>query len=260
MNLPKVSVLFITYKRIDLLKRTLDTFLLNTEYPRDKMELIVCDDGSPGFVQEEIKKLKFDIYLFTNKNEGMAANVNKGLIAATGDYILQLQDDWICTGPKNYLLLGIDALHENNDLGLIRYRLGVHYPHFSSRFLTNKINKINILEWDQGDLNISQFLYSDNPHLKRKTFHQIIGMYKAFNKMSQTEIEFCIRFNKSKFFTVAFIEGYSEVFQHIGENNSLRRNYKIEAVKDFLAKSILTRKFYAVLKKYKTSLTKDTNV
>lgn len=257
MNTPTVSILFITFNRIELLTKTYNYFISNTEYPREKLELILCDDGSPKSIQEEMRKLTFDKYLFAKKNEGMAANVNKGIIAASGEFILQLQDDWICNGPKDYLLLGIKALDANNDLGIIRYRLGIHYPNFSIRELANKLNKINILEWDQGVMNITQFIYSDNPHLKKKSLHQKIGLYKSFSKMSQTEIEFCERFNKLKLFNVGFIEGYSEVFQHIGENHSLRRNYKIEAIKDFFAKSVLTRKFYAGLKRYKTSLIKS---
>ena len=151
MSLPLVTTLFITYKRIELLKRTLDAFLSNTNYPREKLELILCDDGSRVVIQDEMKQLKFDKYLFADKNEGMAANVNKGIKAATGEYILQLQDDWICNGPKDYLRLGIKALEENPEIGLIRYRLGISYL-TSTKSFNNGSNEIQILNIDQkGD-------------------------------------------------------------------------------------------------------------
>jgi GT2 family glycosyltransferase len=114
--------------------RTYESFLANTDYPREKLELILCDDGSPFEIQEDMKKLKFDKYLFAKKNDGMAKNVNKGILAANGEYILQLQDDWFCKGPSDYLKLGVRALKENPELGLIRYRLGMEYLYTSKLF------------------------------------------------------------------------------------------------------------------------------
>jgi len=90
---PLISVVIIGYKRIDELKKTHSTFLQNINYPRDRIELILCDDGSPYEMQQEMKKLDFDKFLLSSKNEGMGKNTNKGLIAATGDYIVQLHDD-----------------------------------------------------------------------------------------------------------------------------------------------------------------------
>ena len=150
MSLALVSVLFITYKRIELLKETLESFLLNTDYPRESLELILCDDGSPVEIQKEMNNLKFNKLLFAKKNEGMAANVNKGILAASGEYILQLQDDWECKGPKDYLTLGVKALEENSDVGIIRYRLGIKYPKFTTRNLRNGINRDQCFKLGSG--------------------------------------------------------------------------------------------------------------
>lgn len=227
--LPQVSVLFITYKRIELLKRTIASFMSNTAYPRGRLELILCDDGSPAAIQEEMKKLKIDKFLFAKKNEGMAANVNKGIISATGDYILQLQDDWICNGPNDYLRLGIKTLEENPEIGLIRYRLGIPYI-YSTKSFNDGLNEIRILDSNQKDTIKSiyhrkdTFLYSDNPHLKRKEVHNKLGLYKSYKNMSRTEIDFCIRFNNYKLYSVGYIAGFEEVFEHIGESESHRKN------------------------------------
>ncbi|OQY75940.1 MAG: hypothetical protein B6D44_00565, partial [Ignavibacteriales bacterium UTCHB2] len=225
--LPIISVLFITYRRFDLLKRTYDSFLANTDYPREKLELILCDDGSPQDIQNDMRKLKFDKYLFATKNEGMAANVNKGLKEASGLFILQLQDDWICKGPPDYLKLGVNALEEDRELGLIRYRLGIEYLYTSKSF-NNGLNEIHILSRDQKDTlkrkyyRKDTFLYSDNPHLKRKELHDSIGMYKSYKYLPQIELDFCIRFNSSHMYSVGYIAGFEEVFSHIGELQSNR--------------------------------------
>ena len=41
---PLVSVLFITYKRFDMLQKSFESFRRNTNYPR--LELVIADDGS----------------------------------------------------------------------------------------------------------------------------------------------------------------------------------------------------------------------
>lgn len=227
--LPIVTIIIVTYKRIDLLIRTYESFLANTEYPREKLELILCDDGSPESIQAEMKKLKFDKYLLAIKNEGMAKNVNKGIRAASGEYILQLQDDWLCKGPSDYLRLGVKALEENPDLGLIRYRMGMEY-HCTSKLFNDGLNEIHILNRDQKDTikrkyyRKDTFLYSDNPHLKRKEVHDKIGLYKSYKTMPQTELDFCLRFNNSNMYKVGYIAGFKEVFEHIGETQSNRKS------------------------------------
>src|SRR5882724_7457369 len=97
-DLPLVSVLFITYKRVHLLRRTLEAFLANTSYPN--LELVVTDDASSSTMQEEISKLPFHRHILGKKRRGMGANSNEGLRRCTGDYILFLQDDWECMGPN----------------------------------------------------------------------------------------------------------------------------------------------------------------
>jgi glycosyltransferase involved in cell wall biosynthesis len=235
-NNPLISVIFITYKRIDLLKKTYESFLSTTNYPIEKLELILCDDGSSEDIQAEMKKIRFDKYLLVKKNEGMASNVNKGLKAASGKYILQLQDDWVCNGPGDYLNLGIKALEEFPDVGIIRYRLGTDYLHHSKKF-NGGLNNICILERDQKDKKKkvnhmkSTFLYSDTPHLKRSILHEVIGFYKSYKNIAKTEIDFCLRFNKNQKYNAAYIHGYEEVFQHIGENFSLREQSTLSKIK-----------------------------
>ena len=56
---PLVSVLFVTYKRIDLLGEAVHGLLKNTSYPR--LELVIADDGSGPEIQAEIRTLPVDV-------------------------------------------------------------------------------------------------------------------------------------------------------------------------------------------------------
>jgi hypothetical protein len=198
------------------------------------LELILCDDGSPEEIQSEMKKIEFDKYLLAKKNKGMGANANKGILAAKGDYILQIQDDWICKGPCEYLYLGVKALEENARIGIVRYRLGIKYSNIETSLFNAGKNKINLLEWKQDSAHSSLFIYSDNPHLKRPEIHKKIGLYKNSKKIYKTELEFCKRFNNSKLFMVGYIDNYDEVFEHIGEELSFRKPSTLSKIKQKL--------------------------
>jgi len=87
---PLVSVLFITYKRFDLLKKTVESFRQNTDYPR--LELVIADDGSGPAIQAEIRTLPADVFALMPKNRGLGANNNNGIRHCNGKYILIVQE------------------------------------------------------------------------------------------------------------------------------------------------------------------------
>src|SRR5262249_49763442 len=119
MSEPRISVLFITYNRLVTLRPTLESFLANTDYLRDRLELIVCHDCSPAPVQQELRRMPFDVHCLGAKRAGLGANVNQGLRTASGDLILQMQDDWECLGPPDYLHRAAAALKAVADAGMV---------------------------------------------------------------------------------------------------------------------------------------------
>ena len=213
---PLVSVIFVTYKRHHLLKRTLDSLLENTDYPRSRLELIVCDDGSDSETQAEIRKMPFDRYCLSLKNQGMGANTNRGLRLAEGDFILQLQDDWLCLGPSYWLDVAICCLREREDVGLIRLRTpcntgGVNITLSDGR--TCSIYGPAHYESNQ------EYGYTDNPHVKTRAFVRDVGYYREDLSMPETEIEYCRRVDQQTKWKVGWLEGMS-IFEHIGADET----------------------------------------
>ena len=45
-ELPVVTILIITYKRLKEIQRTIDALLENLEYPRDRLRWLIADDSS----------------------------------------------------------------------------------------------------------------------------------------------------------------------------------------------------------------------
>lgn len=92
-----VSVVIVTYKDHDMLLRAINSVLMQTY---QDIELIICDDGTPTFEESKISSYilqmqssrKFWI-IHQKSNVGTVRNLNAGIRAATGKWILLLAAD-----------------------------------------------------------------------------------------------------------------------------------------------------------------------
>lgn len=82
---PKLSVITVVYNNVKDIERTMLS-VLNQTYP--DMEYIVVDGLSNDGTLEIINKYQDKIKLISEKDEGIYDAMNKGLAAATGDYVL----------------------------------------------------------------------------------------------------------------------------------------------------------------------------
>ena len=98
---PRISIIMPTYNRTTFLKQAIQYVVNQTFY---NWELLVVDDGSNSFYQENVKKIiqgfKDDRIKYFRKEEngGLSSALNHGLDRAKGDYIAFLDDDdiWMC--------------------------------------------------------------------------------------------------------------------------------------------------------------------
>ena len=86
-----ISVVILAYDTFDKLERLLDSLPVSSEY----VEYIVVDNGShtvwPG--REGFKTVRID------PNQGVPGGFNAGLEVATGDWLVCIACDTICTSP-----------------------------------------------------------------------------------------------------------------------------------------------------------------
>jgi glycosyltransferase involved in cell wall biosynthesis len=110
-----VSIVVPTYNRKDSLKKTL-TSLLNQDYPHNKYEIIVCDDGSIDETELVVKDVEknsdINIKYYRQKNSGPAAARNLGLKKANGEIIGFIDDD--CVAVKKWLSSAIENFNNPN--------------------------------------------------------------------------------------------------------------------------------------------------
>lgn len=218
---PLVSVLFLTYERVHLLRRTLESFIRNTDYPH--LELVVSDDGSSAAVQREIRTMPFDKVVLAPRNRGTGSNYNAGQRRCSGEYLLFLQDDWECQGPGTYLRDAVEAMQLYPKIGLVRFygletKINAVYPIDRQRDLWG-------IQKPERVTGANRHIYSDTPHLKSRSLIDAVGEYNEELPMDQCELEYQDRFLQQDRFCAAFLPRYmNRVFMHIGYEESFRTN------------------------------------
>jgi glycosyltransferase involved in cell wall biosynthesis len=231
-QLPLVSVLFITYKRFNLLEESVRSFRKNTDYPN--LELIIADDGSGAEIQDRIRQLPADVFALSPRNQGLGPNNNQGLSHCRGKYILMIQDDWQCNGPSDYLRQSVSVMEANPLVGIINYCGAEHPPDFG-RPLQGSSELCYPTPEPTEALPRPEFLYSDQPHLISREAQDFIGPYIYHRQIENSEDDYRRRWAAQSRYSVAvFPAYYLRVFTAHIEAHSFRSSRARYRVGSFL--------------------------
>jgi len=249
---PKIALLVITYKRLEVLQRTLEALRENLHYPADKLHIVVSDDSTGGGYIGKIKKLKVlkgwgaTVHVLeTPSRSGWGAHVNIAhahiMAHIDPDYIFFCEDDYVLTEPID-LRVGAALLETRPNIGMLRYRgtAGTHviYHQFETDISDyvpdydenagQSVGKLSYLQLDSGSPTL--YLYSHGAHLKRmkpkqghKAWHEHYLNYPEGLVLGQTE-EAAAHIAKDRMKldgapALAILPAYIRmVFQHIGES------------------------------------------
>ena len=230
---PLLSVVFITYKRVDLLEKSLRAFMSHCNY--NPIEFIVADDGSSANEQIKIRTLPFDKYILSPKNKGLGANQNAGLNNASGKYILMLQDDWELTDCSGIIQQAISILEHDSEIGIINLCTDPSRLPLIERQIIGDLKKYWVCDHHSDAYKLSDFyVYSDTPHLRRAILNQpsVLGLYREDRSMEETERDYELRFDHQSEFKIAFLTPYCpSFFNNLGVAQSFREKklrYKLD--------------------------------
>jgi len=151
-NSPSVSIIIPAYNTESFIEKTINSVF---KQQIDNIELIVIDDGSTDTTPEKINLLfncppaGIRTILIKQENMGVSAARNRGIGAASGEYIFFLDsDDYI--HPDCLRELYENARNENADLVYCGFdtvdSIGRTIRHFSSRYKYFEGNGIFVLE------------------------------------------------------------------------------------------------------------------
>jgi GT2 family glycosyltransferase len=161
------------------------------DYPRNRLEVIVVDDGSSVPLQDlvDMFDVQLDIKLVTQKNTGPASARNLGAINAKGEFLAFIDDD--CIASSNWLKELADALIENPASlvgGHTVNALPENLFSTSSQMLVNYLYTYYNDEFDQ-----SRFFTSNNMALSAALFQEIGGFDVTALRASAEDRELCDR-------------------------------------------------------------------
>jgi len=88
--MPFVSILVSVYNSESTIEKCLDS-IMALKYPREKLEVIVVDDGSTDKTRELVKD--YSIQLVRKEHGGYPSTMNTGIRVAKGDVILNIDSD-----------------------------------------------------------------------------------------------------------------------------------------------------------------------
>lgn len=96
-NRPYVTVAIPAYNEGKTIERTIKS-VIDLDYPKDKLEILIINDGSKDNTEEITKKViiensEFDIRLINQKNSGKGAALNTAIKKAKGEFFVCLDAD-----------------------------------------------------------------------------------------------------------------------------------------------------------------------
>ena len=187
-----ISILITHYKRPETIVECLNAIRAVT-WGRP-IEIVVSDDGSDFETQSFLKTLSIDRLLLSEKNMGLASNLNKGLKACQGDYILYVQEDFIAKPNFDEVIEDSLRLLKEGSLDMIRYCANYRFNHLIP--ITEKISRIPKFSFQ--NFNINTFQYSDNPFITSPAFFERFGYFLENTSGGYGETEFAVRILNSK--------------------------------------------------------------
>ncbi len=115
----KTSIIILTYNELELTKKCLASIERYTD--KDKIELIIVDNGSSDGTREYISNLPDVKVILNEKNLGFAKGCNQGIEAAGGENLLFLNNDTMVT--KNWLTSMLRVLYHSEKAGMVGQQL-----------------------------------------------------------------------------------------------------------------------------------------
>jgi glycosyltransferase involved in cell wall biosynthesis len=214
-----ITLLITHFNRSTSLKRLLARF---DELGLNFGEVIVSDGGSKPNHLQAVKELKNNhqfTLLTTDVNYGLGHTINTGQNASKTPYLLYVQEDFV---PKpafvNALKDGLELMQQEKVWDIVRF---YSFPWAKFPYLRKYKKGFSEMWFSLSPTYTNHhkfYIYSDHPHLKRKTFSKKFGPYVESPNGDVTEMAMCRTFLKKNGKGLYYTD-YTGLFEHVNSHD-----------------------------------------
>jgi GT2 family glycosyltransferase len=185
MDLPHFSIIIPTYARPQQLTACLHA-LTHLNYPRDRFDVIVVDDGSPMALEPVVEpwRSQLNLMLLRQPNAGPSAARNYGAMRATGEFLAFTDDD--CATDPEWLSKLAAQFQQTPDRLLGGYTTNAltHNPYASM----SQLILDGVYAYYNAIPTQASFFASNNLALPADRFRQIGGFDERFRTSEDREL------------------------------------------------------------------------
>ena len=193
---PFFSIIVPTFNRPLPLAHCLQS-LARLDYPRDRFEVIVVDDGSESPTEAVVSSFgnRLDITLITQPHSGPAVARNKGATHAKGELLAFTDDD--CSPASEWLKTLAVRFNGNPDnmIGGRTLNVLLNNPYSTASDLLIRY----LYAYYNSNPGQAHFFTSNNLALPKDSFHRIGGFDMFFRRAGAEDREFCERWLRHGF-------------------------------------------------------------
>jgi glycosyltransferase involved in cell wall biosynthesis len=189
-ELPLISIVIPTYNRPQTLQSCLQA-LTQLQYPRERFEVIVVDDGSSMSLAPIVQPFQSQLSLIflQQQNSGPATARNTGAKAAQGDYLAFTDDD--CAPAPDWLLAFVQQ-YEQSPTAFLGGKTLNKLPR--NLYAAAHQSLIDYLySYYNAHPQAARFFASNNFMLPASLFHQLGGFDTTFPLAAGEDRELCDR-------------------------------------------------------------------
>lgn len=223
-SLPSVSVVVPTYNRSGFIERAFGS-LLGQDYPKDKFEIVVIDDGSNDRTLEILERFRkqhpFFRY-FSQANKGPATARNRGIREAQGEIIMLMDDD--CIAARTWARELVSAYKDERVGGVAgRIEFVSLDNNIANQFAAHANGAGQPLDAD-GEID---FFVTANASFRRDVIDQVGGFDETFPHAAHEDVDLSHRVKRAGW-KLVYHDG--AVVQHYHNHNikgDLKKGYQV---------------------------------
>lgn len=216
----QLSIVLLTYNRLDYAKRTLQALALQLRgYPKDTKWVIASDGDTPEYVEALVHYMRPTQITVTNSERGgYGKNYNLAMQAAhEAEYVLPIEDDWELMHPLDVrnVIADMRAL----DIGCARLGYIGYTQELRGTFARGPMCG----HWLRFDPSTPEpHVFAGHPRIESRSWSRMVGPWKEGILPGETEFEVAHR--KQARTGVAWpldlVKPSGDLFAHIGTERS----------------------------------------